>query len=208
MRLARLFTLLFVLVLLSAGALQAQDEKVLVVGHAESTDSLDPAHGYTQTTGIVEQITYDTLVTFPKDSAATIEPRLATSWTISEDGLTYTFTLRDAKFSDGNPVTADDVVFSFNRLKYVKGNPSYLTDGIASIEATDAKTVTITLRTSTAAKLTVGRKHYTVRTRSTKITLSLPAKPAVGLVKVPFTLAPSSHSVTGKLRGSVWVVRT
>ncbi|MBI1259412.1 MAG: ABC transporter substrate-binding protein [Chloroflexi bacterium] len=145
MRLARLFTLLFVLVLLSAGALQAQDEKVLVVGHAESTDSLDPARGYTQTTGIVNQVTYDTLVTFPKDSAATIEPRLAESWTISDDGLTYTFMLRDAKFANGDAVTADDVVFSLNRLKNVKGNPSYLTDGITSIEATDAKTVTITL---------------------------------------------------------------
>jgi len=145
MRIARLFSLLFVLILLSAGALQAQDEKVLVVGHAESTDSLDPAHGYTQTTGIVEQITYDTLVTFPKDSAATIEPRLATKWDISADGLTYTFTLRDAKFANGDPVTADDVLFSFNRLKYVKGNPSYLTDSIASMSAPDAKTVVITL---------------------------------------------------------------
>ena len=145
MRIARFVSLLFVLILLSAGALQAQDEKVLVVGHAESTDSLDPARGYTQTTGIVEQITYDTLVTFPKDSAATIEPRLATKWDISADGLTYTFTLRDAKFANGDPVTADDVIFSLNRLKYVKGNPSYLTDGIASMEAVDAKTVKITL---------------------------------------------------------------
>ena len=71
-----------------------------------------------------------------------------------------------------------------------------------------ANTVTITLRTSSTSKLVVGRKHYTVRTRSTRITLSLPAKPAVGLVKVPFTLSPRSRSVTGKIRGSVWVVRT
>src|SRR4051812_25855914 len=145
MHLRRILFILFLLVLLSAGALQAQDEKTLVVGHSESTDSLDPARGYTQTVGIVNQVVYDTLVTFPKDSAASIEPRLASSWTVSADGLTYTFTLRDAKFADGNPVTADDVIFSLNRLKYVKGNPSYLTDGIASMTATDAKTVTITL---------------------------------------------------------------
>ena len=49
--------------------------------------------------------------------------------------------------------------------------------------------------------------HVTERDAG-KITLSLPAKPAVGLVKVPFTLSPSSRSVTGKIRGSVWVVRT
>jgi hypothetical protein len=58
------------------------------------------------------------------------------------------------------------------------------------------------------SKLTVGHRHYTVRTRSTKIKLSLPSKPVVGLVKVPFTLSPSSRSVTGRIRGSVWVVRT
>src|SRR5262245_1704939 len=107
MRIARVLSVLLVLIVLSAGVLHAQDEKVLVVGHAESTDSLDPARGYTQTTGIINEVTYDTLVTFPKDSAETIEPRLAESWTISDDGLTYTFTLRDAKFADGDPVTAD-----------------------------------------------------------------------------------------------------
>jgi hypothetical protein len=70
-----------------------------------------------------------------------------------------------------------------------------------------AKTVAIMLRTSTTAKLAVGRKHYTVRTRSTRITLNLPTRPAVGLVKVPFTLSPTSRSVTGRIHGSVWVVR-
>ncbi|MEO8396658.1 MAG: ABC transporter substrate-binding protein, partial [Chloroflexota bacterium] len=145
MRIARLFSFLFVLVLLTAGALQAQDEKVLVVGHAEVIDFLDPARGYTQTVGIVNQVTYDTLVTFPKDSTATIEPRLASSWTVSDDGLTYVFTLRDAKFADGDPITADDVVYSYMRLKNIKGNPAYLMDNVASVEATDAKTVTITL---------------------------------------------------------------
>lgn len=154
MRLVRILSVLFVLVLLSAGALQAQDEKVLVVGHAESTDSLDPARGYTQTTGIINQVTYDTLVTFPKDSAASIEPRLAESWTVSDDGLTYTFTLRDAKFADGNALKASDVVYSVNRLKYIKGNPSYLTDIVASVAAPDDKTVVFTLTTLSPTFLT------------------------------------------------------
>ncbi len=43
-------------------------------------------------------------------------PGMATGWTTSEDGLTWTFTLRDAKWSDGVPVTADDFVYSFRRL--------------------------------------------------------------------------------------------
>jgi len=153
MRLLRLFSILFVLTLLSAGSLQGQDEKVLIVGHAETTDSLDPARGYSLTTAIVNEVTYDTLVTFPPDSADHIEPRLAESWTASEDGLTYTFTLRDAKFADDDPITADDVVFSMNRLKNVKGSPSFLTSSIANVEAIDAKTVKFSLNTPSPAFL-------------------------------------------------------
>ncbi|MFZ4816032.1 MAG: ABC transporter substrate-binding protein, partial [Phototrophicaceae bacterium] len=91
----------------------AQEERVLVIGHAESTDSLDPARGYTQTTGIINRATYSTLVTFPDDGPGDILPWLATAWEISEDGLSYTFTLREGvTFVSGNPVTAADVVFS------------------------------------------------------------------------------------------------
>ncbi|MEP7291776.1 MAG: ABC transporter substrate-binding protein [Chloroflexota bacterium] len=148
MRHLRLLSLLVILIVLSAGAIQAQDEKVLVVGHAEATDSLDPGRGFNQTTGIINRITYDTLVTFPVDSAATIEPRLADTWTVSDDGLTYAFHLREgAVFADGDPVTAADVVFSFMRLKNIQGNPSYLMGNVASMEATDDQTVTITLAT-------------------------------------------------------------
>lgn len=101
-----LLGLIVVLTLLSVGLVAAQEETILVVGHAESTDSLDPAHGYTQTTSIINQVTYDTLVTFPDEDASSIEPRLATEWSVSEDGLTYTFTLREGVlFVDGDPLT-------------------------------------------------------------------------------------------------------
>lgn len=133
--------LLFIL-----GTVFAQDEKVIVIGHAETTDAYDPAHGFSPTSGIVNHVAYDTLVTFPDGDASEILPKLATSWTVSEDGLTYTFTLNgDALFADASPVEADDVVFSFNRLKNVKAQPSFLTDPIASVTAVDAQTVAITL---------------------------------------------------------------
>lgn len=137
-----LLALLFTLGLVTS----AQAEKVLVIGHAESTDSLDPARGYTQTSGFIFRVTYQTLVTFPDADASLIVPQLAADWTVSDDGLTYTFTLQEgAVFSSGNPITAADVVFSLNRLKNVKSSPAFLANVIASVEAVDDLTVAITL---------------------------------------------------------------
>ena len=116
----------------------ASEEKVLVIGHLESTESYDPAHGLVPTSIMVNHATYDTLVTFLDSGANQIEPNLAVSWTLSEDGLTYAFTLReDVVFANGDALTAEDVVFSFNRLKHVQSNPSFLTDPIDFVEAID-----------------------------------------------------------------------
>ncbi|MEM6428706.1 MAG: ABC transporter substrate-binding protein [Deinococcota bacterium] len=128
------------------GTAYAQDDKVLVVGHAEITEAYDPAHAFNPTSGMVNRVAYNTLVTFPDGDASSIESLLASSWSISEDGLTYTFNLReDVTFANGDPVEAEDVVFSFNRLKNIKAQPSFLTDPIASLEVVDAKTVNITV---------------------------------------------------------------
>jgi peptide/nickel transport system substrate-binding protein len=118
----------------------------LIVAIAEDTASYDPQRAYETLPSIVHKATYDTLITFPADSVEQVIPNLAESWEISEDGTVYTFTLdADAAFSDGSAVTADDVVFSFNRLANVTGNPSFLADGIVSVEAPDAQTVVLTL---------------------------------------------------------------
>jgi peptide/nickel transport system substrate-binding protein len=128
------------------GVAAAQAEQALVIGHAEITEAYDPAHAFNPTSGMVNRVAYDTLVTFPDGDASEILPLLATSWTISDDGLTYTFTLREGvNFTNGEPLTADDVVFSFMRLKNVKAQPSFLADPIATIEAVDERTVAITL---------------------------------------------------------------
>lgn len=124
----------------------AQEEKVLVVGQAELTDSLDPARAYSTTAFIIHKATYQTLVTFPASSTDKIEPLLAKSWTASDDQTVYTFTLRDdVTFANGDPLTASDVVFSFNRFKNIKGNPSFLAETIASVEAPDPHTVVLKL---------------------------------------------------------------
>ena len=134
------------LTLMLTPCVAAQDEKVIVIGHTEVAEAYDPAYGFSPTAGIVDKATYHTLVTFPDGDASSIEPLLASDWSISDDGLTYTFTLRDdVTFANGDPLTAEDVVFSFNRLKNVKAQPSFLADPIAELEAVDDSTVAVTL---------------------------------------------------------------
>ncbi len=134
------------ILLVGLGFGQVKAEEVIVLGHAEITEAYDPAHAFNPTSGMVNRVAYDTLVTFPDADASSIEPLLAESWSISDDGLVYTFHLRDdATFTNGDPLTAQDVVFSFNRLKHVRAQPSFLTDPIASIDALDERTVAITV---------------------------------------------------------------
>ena len=75
------------------------------------------------------------------------EPELATSWSASDGGLTWTLTIRDdVTFHDGTPLTAEDVAYSLNLYKDTEDFPflpSYLTPFV-SIEAPDATTVTLT----------------------------------------------------------------
>lgn len=149
-----LLVVIAIIALTATVVVSGQDEQVLVIGHSEVTESYDLAHAFNPTSGIVHRATYDTLVTFPDTDASSIEPNLAESWTISDDNLTFTFTLRsDVTFANGDPLTAADVVFSFNRLKNVQSNPSFLADNIASVEAPDDSTVVITLTAPDSAFL-------------------------------------------------------
>jgi peptide/nickel transport system substrate-binding protein len=92
-------------------------------------------HGY---------MVYDTLVA--TDSNFKVQPQMA-DWKISDDKLTYTFTLRDGlKWHDGAPVTAEDCVASLKRWGKNDGMGQKLMDFTASIEATDAKTITLKLK--------------------------------------------------------------
>ena len=85
----------------------------------------------------------DTLVALDWDGKTPI-PYLAKSWTISEDGRTYTFKLRDdVTFCSGKKFTAEDVVYSFKRLKdpAIKGPYAWRAGPIKELRATDPHTV-------------------------------------------------------------------
>ena len=113
-------------------------------------DRIDPAVGndYAGSTSLANL--YDTLV-FPNAKGG-VDPWLAESWDVSADGATYTFKLRqDAKFHDGTPLKASDVVFSYNRLKEIGEGYAYLvTPHIKDIKAVDDYTVEITLNEPSA----------------------------------------------------------
>src|SRR5580700_2555524 len=87
---------------------------------------------------------YDTLLA--EDANFKVQPQMA-EWKISDDKLTYTFTLRDGlKWHDGTPVTAEDCVASLKRWGKADGMGQKLMDFTASIEATDPKTITLKLK--------------------------------------------------------------
>jgi peptide/nickel transport system substrate-binding protein len=92
-------------------------------------------HGY---------MVYDTLLA--TDANFKVQPQMA-DWKVSDDKLTYTFTLRDGlKWHDGTAVTAEDCAASLKRWGKVDSMGQKLMDFTASIEATDAKTITLKLK--------------------------------------------------------------
>lgn len=148
---------------------------VLRVALDAAPATLDPALSQDLATGDVMRQVFEGLVALDADSK--VVPSLAKSFKVSEDGKTYTFLLRDAKFHDGRPLNAEDVVYSFNRacspklrspvarnyLGDIWGVPEVL-DGkaaaITGLSAPDAKTVKIEL--AKAAPAFLGKLTYPV----------------------------------------------
>jgi peptide/nickel transport system substrate-binding protein len=119
--------------------------KTLVIANAVKVDTLDPAQNSVNESIWLDQNLYSRLLQ-PNATGTGLLPDLATSWDTSKNGLKYTFHLRpDAVFSDGSPVTADDVVYSLNRSKNTDGGWGFLLTAVKKISASDSHTVVITL---------------------------------------------------------------
>ncbi len=88
-------------------------------------------------------------------TATGIEPNLAESWEVTEDGLTYTFSIRSGvKFSDGSDMTVDDIVWSLTRARDTEESPwSFTLVNVTDISAPDENTVELTLAEGQAAIL-------------------------------------------------------
>ena len=143
------------------------EEQVFRINNMVEPESLDPG----VVTGVPEHRILSNLfegltTTDPKDLSP--RPGMAASWTLSKDGLVYTFKLRDARWTDGKPVTAHDFVYAWERvlnpkmgakyaqqLFYVKNgedyNKSRITDfSQVGVKALDDRTLRVTLRCPTA----------------------------------------------------------
>lgn len=128
----------------------------LRAGVPEDFDALDPHAVRGETGSVWGALVYETLVGVDKSSNPA--PGLAESWEVSNDGLTYTFDLADdATFQDGSPVTAQDVVWNYERIAKPDSGASQQAffAQISKMTTPDDKTLVIELTAPNAAFLSV-----------------------------------------------------
>jgi peptide/nickel transport system substrate-binding protein len=120
-------------------------DRTLRLAFLEELANIDPDIFYDGEGLQVTLQTYEGLVGYGKDSSE-IVPMLAEAWEISDDGITYTFQLREGVlFHDGTSLTADVMIASLERRRAVDAAPAYMVGDIASMSAPDEYTVVIEL---------------------------------------------------------------
>ncbi len=123
----------------------------ITIGIPQDLDSLVPSLSQGAGTQEILYNIYEGL--YKPDSEGNLVPAVASDYTMSEDGLVYTFTLRDGiKFHNGNPVTVEDVKYSIETCAGLNGGEPVISafSNIESVEAPDDKTVVITLKESSS----------------------------------------------------------
>jgi len=177
------------IVMLTATTAAAQPAGTLVVGLVAEPVNLDPPQVTDLNSLRVSRRIVETLVTFPDESTQVV-PGLAESWTISRDGLAYTFKVRKGiKFHDGTPLNAAAVAFSIER----QINPEHPANklgkypfagfffgNVKAVEAVDDSTVRFVLkepRASFLAVLTSGAASIVSPTAVLKAGADYPLRP-------------------------------
>jgi len=129
-------------------------DKITILPYGEP-DQLDPATCYDMRGSTIIWNIYDRLVRYEGSDVTEVKPAVAKRWGISDDGLKYTFYLRDdVKFHNGDKLTAEDVKYSFNRVIKMNQPPSWMFKQCMdenSMEVLDGYTVKITLTKPYAA---------------------------------------------------------
>ncbi|NDJ79229.1 MAG: ABC transporter substrate-binding protein [Chloroflexi bacterium] len=127
----------------AAAALARRQSGILGVGWGGSPATLDPLSASADVEIAFLNVVYDYLI--DTNASSELVPRLASSWSVSDDGLTYTLQLQDGvTFHDGSALMPDDVVWTFERLKS-DGPTADLYANVVSVAAGDGNSVVFTL---------------------------------------------------------------
>ena len=132
---------------------ETPDDTLVVALRIDDIITMDPAESFEFATADVNRNIYQKLVNFdPLNLEAGYQPEIAESWSISNDGRTLTFNIREGlKFESGNPVTAEDVEFSLRRAVLLNKTPAFIlkqlgltADNVAETIKAEGNTVAIT----------------------------------------------------------------
>lgn len=143
-----LFIVLLLVVSIFVTALAEKEiAKQIVISRLEDSNDLDPVTQDGNVNIWVFNLVLEGLVKTSDDGSA-IEPCLANSWDISEDGLTYTFHLKKGvKFSDGTPVTGEDWIWTLKRARDTKESVwRFSLEALKDVTAPDDNTLILTLK--------------------------------------------------------------
>lgn len=142
----------------------ASADVVLVRGMDKAPETLDPQRAATFAETPILADLFEGLTTH--DGLGRVVPGAAESWTVSADGLTYTFLLRSARWSDGSLVKASDFVASFRRLfspqtEATEAGPLMPISGAAAVQRGDARPEALGVKAIDARTLEIRLEHPT-----------------------------------------------
>ncbi|KGN37937.1 ABC transporter substrate-binding protein [Knoellia subterranea] len=153
-----LITLLACVTTLFAGSgasADTKDEKTLTIAVSQEVDSLSPFLAVRRITTAIGRLSYDFLTNYDPKTGKTI-PALAESWSTSEDGLTWTYKIRDTKWTDGQPITAEDARWTFDTMMKdeaaATANGNFV-ENFETVSAPDPRTLVVKLKAPQATML-------------------------------------------------------
>ena len=119
---------LSLLMMAAPSAFAETPKDTLVEGFAiDDIITMDPGEAFELSTAEITTNSYSLLVRLDMDDTSKVKGDLAESWSVSDDGLTYTFKLKSGlKFASGNPITAEDVAYSFERAVKLDKSPAFI----------------------------------------------------------------------------------
>jgi peptide/nickel transport system substrate-binding protein len=170
-------------------------QTVVIAADISDAVTLDPNLAYEKGSTIPDHQMYSNLVTFARGNLTQPQPQVAQSYDVSKDGKTYTFHLkRGIVFSSGNPLTAEDVVYTFQRVVSLPKDPAAWL--ITQMGIDDKNVLTVVKATDPATVVIALAKPF-----SPGAFLSIMANPVAGIVD---SKTVKAHVVNNDW-GSAWL---